>query len=284
MKIVIPSNKPSIVTTNYPEKFNKNLSSYQKEIEPFIRLLVGALKPQKIFLVQHHPAKIYDVIIIVQERNGIKLSYLQPYLNFSEFAREEICCSIYTAGRLNDAFKSGLIYFLINCNHETLIYDDGTKPLPKADAFKVNESKILAKQVFESSFQKARLFFREAQFCAEHCEYQMAIFMLHQCTELTLRAFILTFFGGEQKTHNITTLSKHVTRIAPQLVEFLTPKLQEDEFIFQLLEDSYLKARYDSGFVVNPKDFNILNYKLETLLTMSKNVFETYMKRLDLAQ
>ncbi|MFD2732223.1 HEPN domain-containing protein [Pedobacter alpinus] len=164
---------------------------------------------------------------------------------------------------------------------QNLVYQNEHEKVPYFSNPCLKKIKDKATEKFQSTIKIANIFYRTAGTIASQQQYSLATFMLHQATEFTLRAFINLFMGGEQKTHTIAQLKNHTSRISPTLYAVLTPSNKEEEHLFSLLEEAYLKGRYDSGFEVLPKDFNQLHDIVNTLLAAAKSEFDIYIKNLE---
>ncbi|MBD3749857.1 MAG: hypothetical protein IE931_10200 [Sphingobacteriales bacterium] len=72
--------------------------------------------------------------------------------------------------------------------------------------------------------------------------------------------------------------------IAPQVCNIFPNDTEEDQLLLKLLEDVYIKSRYEAGFVISEEQLKILIERVDHLLQLSKAIFETNFRKLDIAE
>ena len=199
-------------------------------------------------------------------------------------ATERTTFSIHVSGRLNDAFEQSLLFYVINCIPDNLIYDDGQRSLPKVNTLNLLENRTKAEATFSSNINTAIAFYQNAKHLKSEGNLALACFMLQQATELSLRALITAFKGVDKKTHSISELKKHVAMIAPQLFNIFPVDTEEDQLLLKLLEEVYIKSRYETGFIISEKQLDILMERVDHLLQLSKAIFEDNLRKLDIEE
>ncbi len=232
-----------------------------KEIRSALELIILTIKPEKIFLVRHGDAAVpdnpvlIDLIVILSEKGMKKFSEVEPLMEFALSGTVRTTFSIHVSGRLNDAFEQGLLFYILNCIPENLIYDDGQKSLPKVNTVKLLENSAKAKATFLANHQVAMSFYQNAKHLYNENNLSFCCFMLQQAAELSFRAIITAFKGVDKKTHSITELKKHVAMIAPQMCNIFPVDTEEDQVLLKLLEEVYLKSRYETGFIISENNW-----------------------------
>jgi len=93
----------------------------------------------------------------------------------------------------------------------------------------------------------------------------IAIFLLHQAAELTYRGILKHLNGYDKKTHEIRSLQKYVRRCAPQLCNAFPDDTAEESRLLNLLENAYLKSRYEQEYPALEKDLSALFGKVGAL-------------------
>lgn len=261
-----------------------------KELRLALELIILTVKPEKIFMVKHadhiHPEnELYThLIIIISNKFQRKFLELEPLLDFALLNTFRISFSVHVSGRLSDNFEEGLLFYLMNCIPQNLIYDDGVKQMPKINLVKLLESKAKAEANFLSNHHVAETFYQNAKHLFNEGKHALSCFMLQQASELSLRALITAFKGIDKKTHSITELMKHVAVIAPQVDLIFPMGTHGDKVLLKLLEEVYIQSRYETGFVITEEQLTILIDRVAHLLELTKAVFEQNFKCLDIAE
>ncbi|HTN20445.1 MAG TPA: HEPN domain-containing protein [Pelobium sp.] len=247
-------------------------------------LIVRTMRPERIFLIPNSGARAYEMIVIVPVGIGTKFAELEPYLEFAAALHPHIGCTLYSSGRLSAALREGVWSFLFYCTREHLIYDNGRTPFPKTDMDGLLNFKEEAKRRFKSGQLAAIAFYTQAELCFQRHDFTLAIFMLHQATELTLRALVTAFNGGCQKTHSIRTLKKHVQRIAPEISQVFPDDTQTETVLLDILESAYVRARYDAGFRVSEAECRELYGRADKIQDLADEAFDAHIRLLDIAE
>lgn len=108
----------------------------------------------------------------------------------------------------------------------------------------------------------------------------MAAFMLHQATELTLRALTKTLTGQERTTHSIKHLLLFSLRITTKLSLLIDNQEPEDERLLAVLEAAYLGFRY-SDYTINETDLDTWFERIHTLQSHTHEIFSAWMTQYD---
>lgn len=98
----------------------------------------------------------------------------------------------------------------------------------------------------------------------------LTVFMLHQCAELTLRAFINAFVGLQINIHAVSSLLHHVRRFAPALLQPFAGSHPNNQRLLQLLDKAYTDARYEAAFTVSAADTKLLLKKVKRLNRLAR--------------
>jgi HEPN domain-containing protein len=118
---------------------------------------------------------------------------------------------------------------------------------------------------FKQYIQKALDFSETAGYLIDSRPSDITLFLLYQAAELTYRGILNHLNGYDKKTHEIRALKKYVRRCSPQLCAIFPDDTREESRLLDLLEDAYLKARYDQEFAPSKEDLSHLFDKVTTL-------------------
>jgi HEPN domain-containing protein len=258
------------------------------ELAPAIELLIRVIQPEKVFLWKKQQSNLkvrdeFEVLFILQDRLQQKFIDLQPKLDFIHAVQSHLHCSLCVNGALVEAFKTCDLLYLSYCRPENLIYDLSGKPMPKVSSIDLLERKAKSENVFRWTIQLADSFYVQSQDCLEDSP-RLAAFLLHQCAEHSYRALITAFRGKEKKTHDLFALNKEMEQIAPEMCMVFLVEDIEGQRLLELLNRTYCQSRYQEDFAISRDDLQLLNERVDRLLTLAKTAFKRIMCLLDVGE
>ncbi|MEI5983729.1 HEPN domain-containing protein [Sphingobacterium sp. PU5-4] len=110
-----------------------------------------------------------------------------------------------------------------------------------------------AKLIFESSISKGY-------------KLNEVLFLLHQTVERLFAGLGLIFTGYKPKTHSIKEYRNYTKSISEDINNaFCFPPTSEEIRLFNILQKSYIDARYKSDFFIDKSDLQMLINKVEIL-------------------
>lgn len=241
-------------------------------LDPAVKLIIETINPQMIFEVKHQTNHaMTDLLIIIPDSHQKRLCELEPILDLVTVSDRFLSCSLHTRSYLLDKLKSGHIYFSLVCIPQNIIFTSGTLELPDKPEI-LNHQIAEAQKTFDIGHQKAQAFHTSALNQSERC---LGLFMLQQSAELIFRTMALSLYGCEKKTHTFGVLKQITRRVAPALNEVLPANTSEEIRLLQLLEEAYNRGRYAQDFEVSEADFQTLYHRVEKLLSLSREIFNT---------
>jgi|GEM_PF-316942 len=164
------------------------------------------------------------------------------------------------------------LFFVYGCQWEHCIYKDATAEVDVFFEYHIQPKTLnIVKARFDTEHLKMAAFMDGAGFFVEQGHLAQAVFMLHQCMELWYRYAALFIMGKERKSHRIKDLQTYIMGFAPQLGRLFNTEIEEEQLLLQLLDASYIGARYSDNYSVNLTYLNALQDKaqeLERLVTL----------------
>ena len=232
-----------------------NQELFEKPQLKFItKKILSITRAEKIYLIsgngvreEENEKPFYDLLILVPDSNQI--AYLELELNIRSQIKQraDVSLLIMNARRVYQMLSEGHLFYSLACRKNKLLFDDGFVPMPLYDFLPVDLLIEKAKHCFEKQMKNAADFLRAARLCIEHNNFALAAFMLHQATELSLRAILISVSGLEMQTHNLDTLLEHSMRVLPDLKQVVCI-VDQPRKEFSLIKQSYIKSRYMQDF------------------------------------
>lgn len=247
-----------------------HLPAEDGRLKPLVQFLVTVINPAKIYKYEHREAKLLagsytDLLIVISGKNNRPFTELEPTLEIPYIGQRTVCCSLHNEGNLLEALGAGHIFYSLHCVAENLVYDDGNLTYPVTAPEALAKIKRQVRSQFMQYIQKATDFRETAAYMLKSRPSDITIFLLHQATELTCRGILKYLNGYDKKTHEIRVLKKYMRRCAPQLCNVFPDDTTEESRLLDLLENAYLKSRYELAYPVSEKDLSALFDKVKAL-------------------
>ena len=144
---------------------------------------------------------------------------------------------------------------------------------------KLAEIKTKACTELCSGMEKARQFHHGACFYWAGGDYNMAAFMLHQATELCLRAVILCMSAEEVRTHTLSELLCHCKRVAPEIWRWFDTVCRMHPTVFVLLDQAYSQVRYSNSYTITEADVQLLILKTRELHELAERLMKCVLDK-----
>lgn len=257
------------------------LSREDQELIPLVRFLATAIRPAKIFRLRHKALNgnnsddYIDLMIIVASTEGRSFDELETLLEIP--CREKrITCSLHNAGNVVECLNRRHLFYTLHCRPENLLYDDRKLNLPIISSAELAEKKQTIREQIDRYMQKPIDFSKAAAYFLDTEPSGITIFLLQQAVELTYRGILRYLGGRDKKTHEIRALKKWVRRCAPQLCEIFPDDCEEESHLLDILEQAYLKARYEENYPVSDEEcaklFDRVLLLQQTAIKLAKEV------------
>ncbi len=253
------------------------------EVRQLVAFLAETVRPEKIFLLNSPvPDKAGDagyleLLIVMPCRSHIRFREHQGLVEFTNLRGRHVSCSLHRSDAVREALEQGHIFYSLSCTPSNLVYDDGSGDLPTTPSALYPMIRETALKAFVESYGKTLAFYD----CARNCDNGTIVpFLLHQAAELTYRAVLLSLMKKDTRTHSIKALIRHSCRVAPQLSSVFPRDTTEEKQLVHLLEEAYLKARYEPGYSMDVAKLELLFERVGHLQVLARQVFEEKIKAL----
>ncbi|MCD8080158.1 MAG: HEPN domain-containing protein [Bacteroides sp.] len=171
---------------------------------------------------------------------------------------------------LNKAIDKRRYFYCDIKKNGIMLYDSGNYKLARLRKLNYTEIKELAEEYFEDKFEYGSNFLYDAQSNYEREKYKMAAFYLHQACENFYRAILLIYTLYAGKEHSLEELSQQAKSNVLEIAQVFPRNTQEEKRLFQLLQESYIQARYNRSFVVTQEDIDALLPRVQLLADLTE--------------
>jgi uncharacterized protein len=186
----------------------------------------------------------------------------------------------HTMDEINTALREGRYFFIDIVREGIPIYEVNEKtpsgqrkhrfvapqPLDRKQAYE------LANEYYEHWIQRARGSFAVAGRSHDILERRESAFNLHQATERTYAAILLTFTFYLPHEHNINILRSWCEAIDARLIEAWPRGRKPYNRYFELLRRAYVEARYSKHYRITPEELKWLTERVAALIEIADKI------------
>ena len=106
----------------------------------------------------------------------------------------------------------------------------------------------------------------------EKRKYKWAAFQLHQAAEHAYKSLLLVFAGDNPNEHYLGVLGDMAAGYAPDLAGVIPKETKEEKKLFNLLDDAYIRARYDPTYKITKEQLEQLAKYIRKLHRLTKKL------------
>ena len=186
----------------------------------------------------------------------------QEYLN-SHFPELELTLLVHGEETVMEQLQAGNWFFSRVLRQAEKCYSQDGRWLDPPLTF---TDELAISSCFTYRLEMAQGFYKGAQAMAAEGYTNVALFLLHQCTEQALSALIRVFLNYRSDIHSLSRLMKLCLCFTTMPLEVFPQYIEADKHLFALLQRSYSETRYRDGFEVKRDDFLLLQQRVKTLM------------------
>ena len=219
-----------------------------------------------------------DLMIVLDKSCNKAYAEFEPLIEMSLLGFDRAGCTVHNYGHLKELINNGHLFYSAACNASNLIYQQHETPFVQLGLKQFEWAKSEAEPKFDIGMAKATYFYRGAQPFFKEEANNMAVFMLQQACELTYRCLLQVFRGKDVKCHSPAVLRKYVRRYAPEVIGVFSEEETEEVRYLGILEEAYIKARYDASYTIDLETLQFLNERVGLLQETAIQSFRNKMQ------
>ncbi|MEE1964121.1 hypothetical protein V1387_15630 [Allomuricauda taeanensis] len=205
---------------------------------------------------------------------------VRPFIDAIVKPYPDVGYSVFTTNYARKEALEGNLYFLNNCNRDSLVYKNGgnNSPiiLPNIEPTKLYET---AKREFKRDMARMKSFRKGASYFKELGNLPQSAFMLHQTFEQGYRILERFFCGRIKICHSIKNHQGYVLKMLDKLGGTFQMESDMDSKLLDLLEDAYSSARYTHSYTITKNELEQLSQKLSLF---TKDIEALFLRELSI--
>ncbi|MNK02889.1 HEPN domain protein [compost metagenome] len=263
----------------------------QEELAEIVKVIREIADPAKIILFGSHTSDKW--VEAEYEEKGATYSYISDYdllvvLNAGDKEREHDIASktenktlkykndvspiVHSIDYVNRGLETGQYFFRDIVNEGIILYDDEKFIFSECKPLTKEQGKQLAIRHFNKWIKSGSRFLKitrnsliEALKTGD--PLNEVIFNLNQATEKFYGGILLVYTGYKPKTHKLRVYRKYSKHISEELNHlFKYPADDTEEYrLFEILNKSYLDARYQDDYFIDARDLKKIIERVEQL-------------------
>ncbi|USD24584.1 hypothetical protein [Flagellimonas marinaquae] len=182
--------------------------------------------------------------------------------------------SVFATNYARKEAQEGNLYFLNNCNRNSIVYKNGgdNSPiiLPDMEPTKLYET---ARREFKRNMARMKSFRKGASYFRELGNLPQSAFMLHQTFEQGYRILERFICGRTKICHSIKNHQGYVLKMLDKFGGTFQMESDMDSKLLDLLEDAYSSARYTHSYTITKNELEQLSQKLSFFTKDIKTLF-----------
>ncbi len=174
--------------------------------------------------------------------------------------------------RVNKLLEEGQYFFSDIKKEGVVLYDSGEFQLSEAKDLPWLERREIAQRDYNYWFKLGLGFFIDTHHALERDDFNKAAFELHQATESFYSAILLVFSGDRPKLHDIRKLGSMVGNYNDELWSIFPHSEGEQEESFKLLQEAYIRGRYDPDYKISKEQLLYLIERVGELKAVTEKM------------
>ncbi len=223
----------------------------------------------------------YDILVI-SDNETIAGRYRYWYELAQKAARGPVKTRItiiaHDIEHINNSLRKGQYFFTDIKKEGILLYDSRKFKLARRRKLDPAQRKAAAKQYFEEWFNNAEVFYKHFEYAIKDGDYKNAAFQLHQAAESFYKTVLLVFTNYRPKGHYLDSLGSTVCAFSPKFLTVFPMATDEQKKCFDLLNEAYVRARYDRGYKITKQQLDYLAERVKVLQRLTKKICEDKIK------
>ncbi|MGN7820542.1 HEPN domain-containing protein [Chitinophaga sp. 22536] len=255
------------------------LNSKEKTPEQkIIDLIVKIAEPVRLFLVSasldaDKEMVLHDYLVVLPAES-LPYEEIKTLIESACAKLGSVIVSFIKEAELIKLLDEGHIFYSMICKSTNLTYEKETSvstiPVIK-NPFGIIEK---ARSHFHDEFRKAESYLGGAKYYMRNNENNLAAHSLHQATEHTLRALLISLISYYPYGHNLSRMLRYSLRLTTELNEIFPQNTDKERELLLLLNKAYTHTRYRNDYVINDKDLNILLDRITLFQSTALKVLE----------
>lgn len=220
----------------------------------------------------------YDILVVTKKRLGARTvtvsgrvkSHFLEGKNADIQTRPQIINE--SISKFNNALSEGRYFYVDILTEGIILYDSGEHQLATPRDLNYSEIRQMAEDYYNGKLNRAISHFDHYLVDYAKKRYTYSTYDLHQVVEHLIKAIPLVFVLYGHKEHELDVLLEKCKPYTLELAKVFPRDTEEEKRLFEILQRSYIEARYNDNFNVPKEIVDVLVLKIERLKQIVEKV------------
>lgn len=267
----------------------------QRDIVEIIEVIKDVAMPEKIILfgsfargdwvddeyvengITYTYRSDYDLLVVLADAEKEKEHDIASKIENRTLKYEnDVSPIVHTIRYINKGLEMGQYFFRDIVKEGIVLFDSGEYTFIECKPLTKEQEKALAIQNFNKWVRVGSSFLDGTKSLLENAlskglDFRQVVFNLNQTAEKFYGGVLLVYTGYKPKTHRLKVYRKYAKHISGELTQiFKHPVGDSEEYrLFEILNNSYIDARYQDDYYIALEDLEKLIIKVELLEQVS---------------
>ncbi|RFA25343.1 hypothetical protein CAI21_19360, partial [Alkalilimnicola ehrlichii] len=187
---------------------------------------------------------------------------------------------VHRLAHVNESLSEGRYFFLDIKREGRVLYKKSWVELEEPRELSAEDQLRIAQEYFESWLNRANRFYRMFEFNLGENDMGGAAFTLNQAAETAYKCILLVHTLYTPQEHRLVYLALEAAAFGPVYEEIFPCQTQEEQDLFDLLDNAYIAGRYRMGFSVDHEHLDYLAERVQRLLAVTEQICQAEIERL----
>ncbi|RFA24334.1 hypothetical protein CAI21_22040 [Alkalilimnicola ehrlichii] len=181
---------------------------------------------------------------------------------------------------VNESLSEGRYFFLDIKREGRVLYKKSWVELEEPRELSAEGQRRIAQEYFDSWLKAAHGFYEGFEFYKGRDNLPLAAFNLNQSAESAYKCILLVHTFYTPQEHRLVYLALEAAAFGPVYEEIFPCQTQEEQDLFDLLDNAYIAGRYRMGFSVDHEHLDYLAERVQRLLAVTEQICQAEIERL----
>ncbi|MCY4779120.1 hypothetical protein ORI89_05630 [Sphingobacterium sp. UT-1RO-CII-1] len=259
----------------------------QSKIDQLVLRLISKYRIDYLFIrerdnFQDEGVVHFEIVILLANKESANLQKVNSQIEIDMVDYVNFNHVTFISTTVKEKLSQGDIFFFDACHPSRLLFKNPSCSYQLyPQNFSPKQDKKTLQRIFDRENLKINEFKEGFYFYKEKKSFALAAFMMHQVFELRFRCMEILFLGKEKPSHNIRVHHRALRKVTTSLNSLFCENNKEDNQLLTLLNEVYCAVRYEDKFQVLETDINLLESKMNNLISVTDQLFCQYLKILD---
>jgi len=232
------------------------------------------------FLGIHPKPFTYYLVIVIDNNTQAADNEISKLIEEKCRALVSVITFVHKAGNVKAGMHNGRRFWNLVIAKSINVYQSPELSLPSPQTLSKDILMSRAYSNWQTWGIQGQGFMKGAEQYLEDGNFRLAVFLLHQAAESTLRGVTKVMLGYSPAIHTLSRVLRITLLFTDDLMNVFEPETEEGKRLLNLLQSAYVEAKYKQGFEPDEQSVMWLTEKVGLMLTNSAALVKQFIGNL----